>query len=62
MDFDTPDIPEPPAPVAESPTLDPEEVARRRADVQKNRITRDTLILDQGSGKRGNQGTGLRIG
>lgn len=60
--FDTPEIPDPPAPQATVPTLDPEEATRRRNARMKQDVTRDSLVINQGVTGTGNNGTGLRIG
>ena len=60
--FDTPNIPEPPPATAPLPELDPEEAIRRRVAKQKDQVTRDSLVINDGMSNKGNKGTGLRIG
>lgn len=64
--FDTPEIPDPPAPQASLDGPDPNEIARRNKANRKLRIGRDALVVDQGGANKGtsggNAGTGLRIG
>lgn len=54
-----PDIAPPPLPAAPSPTLDPNELAARRAAAQRRQTTRDSFVIDQAANQ---PSTGLKIG